>query len=363
MSIFARSPYIIEISETGQEGSKIELRLWNGTGSAPTDPQYILSKLIPASNNVNTYYNISPYIREYISWNVRQQIYNTTPDSETTQWCNAQVKRYKLDAGVYTLLSTTTYKAFDGFGYYEQGYNPNLYSVTTVLHDQGTFTYAYDSSINPSSNNAYRGGHATVLTDTLYRARYTNLRTGAVTTVNISSLTPTLKDVYRVHPNNYADGNKFQIGTLSGITFTSLWEATFKPNLNCRYTPVLCDFVNQYGAWQRTWFYAASNNTLSVENTKYNLMQSTFPNYNTLEGQTKSFNTNGKNSIKVNTDWVDESYNNLLKQLMLSERILINSLPATLKTQSTELFKNINQKTINYQLEFDFSYNTINNVI
>ena len=43
---FARSPHIIEIAETGQTGSKIELFLWN-TGSQPTDPQYILSKRIP----------------------------------------------------------------------------------------------------------------------------------------------------------------------------------------------------------------------------------------------------------------------------------------------------------------------------
>jgi len=357
MSIFARSPYIVTIAESGQEGSKIELRIWNGTGSAPTNPTYVLDKLIPASNNVNTYYNISPYIREYISWNVRQEIYNTTPASETSQWCNVEIKRYKLDSGTYTLLNTVTEKAFDGFGYYEQGYNYSLSDV--VLHDEGTFDYAYDSSINPSTNNAYRGGHIMLERQVNWDAKYTNLRTGATLTVTLTG-TNAMRDVYRVHPNYYADGNKLEIiGTLSAIK----WTGIFKPNLNCRYEPVLCDFVNKYGAWQRTWFYAASNNTLSVENTKHNLMQSTFPIYNTLEGQTKSFNTNGKNSIKVNTDWVDESYNDLLKQLMLSERILINSLPAILKTQSTELFKNINQKTINYQLEFDFAYNTINNVI
>ena len=53
----ARSPYIIEIDESGQTGSKIELFLWN-TGTQPTDPQYTLSKLIPASNKPETYYNI-----------------------------------------------------------------------------------------------------------------------------------------------------------------------------------------------------------------------------------------------------------------------------------------------------------------
>ena len=72
MSIFARSPYIVEISETGQDGSKLEVFIWNGTGAAPASPTYTLTKLIPASNNVKTYYNISPYIREYLSWNTRQ---------------------------------------------------------------------------------------------------------------------------------------------------------------------------------------------------------------------------------------------------------------------------------------------------
>jgi hypothetical protein len=47
---------------------------------------------------------------------------------------------------------------------------------------------------------------------------------------------------------------------------------------------------------------------------------------------------------------------------MLSEKILIDGKPAKLKTKSTELFKNINTKQINYTLEFEFNYNTINNV-
>ncbi len=37
MSIFARSPYIVEISETGQDGSKVELFIWNGTGADEAD--------------------------------------------------------------------------------------------------------------------------------------------------------------------------------------------------------------------------------------------------------------------------------------------------------------------------------------
>jgi hypothetical protein len=357
MSIFARSPYIVEISETGQEGSKIELRLWNGTGSAPTDPTYVLSKLIPASNNVKTYYNVSPYIREYISWDTRQTVYTTNVATPTAQWCNVEIKRYKLDSGVYTLLNTVTEKAYDGFGYYEQGYNPSL--TNDILHDEGTFYYAYDATKNPSTNENYRSNFITVRNTATWKAKYTNLSTNANQGFNLST-GGAIQDIPKVWNTYYADGNKLEILTASNVV---LWTGYFLPYLNCRYTPIVCDFVNKYGMWQRTWFFGASNDTLSVEKTDYNLMQGAFPNYSTLVGQRKSFNVNGKKTIKVNTDWVREDFKEIVKQLMLSERILLNSLPVKLNTQSTELFQNINTKMINYQMEFEFAYNAINNVI
>ena len=65
-NINARSPYIVTINETSQIETKLEIYLWNGTGSMPASPQYTLSKLIPSSNSPATYYDVSPFIREYI---------------------------------------------------------------------------------------------------------------------------------------------------------------------------------------------------------------------------------------------------------------------------------------------------------
>jgi hypothetical protein len=48
---------------------------------------------------------------------------------------------------------------------------------------------------------------------------------------------------------------------------------------------------------------------------------------------------------------------------MLSEKVLIDGYPCKLKTKSTELFKHINTKMINYSLEFEFNYNLINDVV
>ena len=86
-------------------------------------------------------------------------------------------------------------------------------------------------------------------------------------------------------------------------------------------------------------------------------------NYDVLQGQKRSFNTNGMETISVNSGYVNEDFSSNIKQLLMSERILIDNKPAVCKTKSLELMKNINNHMINYSLEFEFAYNSINNVI
>jgi hypothetical protein len=341
-NIFARSPYLIRIAETGQNGSKLELFLANAsfTGS----PQYTLSKLIPASNNVETLYDISPYIREYIRFTSCSAGGNIAATNPTNERVNVRVKRYKLVGLTYTLLDTTDYIAFDGSTYYESGYNFDLGNYGL---DAGNYYY------NPTSD----AGKIRVTTGASFTARYTNLSTAVVTSLAIASAT---FDIPRVRTANVAVGKKVEI--LNGA---SAVQATwyFYPLEECKYTPVIIDFVNKYGAWQREFFFKASNDNFSVENTEYNLMQTNSFSYNVKEGQRKVFNANGKKSVKVNTGWVYETWKEVLKQIMLSERILIDDKPAKINSKSTELFKHINTKQINYSLEFEFAFDVINSVI
>ena len=343
-NIFARSPYLIRIAETGQNGSKVELFLSATTFSV--SPQYTLSKLIPASNNIETLYDISPYIREYIRFASCSAGGNAAVTNPTTERVNVRVKRYKLVGSTYTLLNTVDYLAFDGSTYYESGYNFDLGNYGL---DAGNYYY------NPTSDP----GKIRVTTGASFTAKYTNLSTATFTSLSISNGTFDIPRV-RTTPNELAVGNKVEIlDAASAVVKT--WY--FYPLEECKYTPVIIDFVNKYGAWQREFFFKASNDNFSVENTEYNLMQTNSFNYNTLEGQRKVFNANGKKSIKVNTGWVAESWKEVLKQIMLSERILIDNKPAKINSKSTELFKHINTKQINYSLEFEFAYDVINSVI
>ena len=84
--------------------------------------------------------------------------------------------------------------------------------------------------------------------------------------------------------------------------------------------------------------------------------------YNVNVGSRKVFNVNGTESIKVNSGFVNDDYAETIQQLMLSERILVDGKPAKLKSNAIEKQKQLNTKMINYQLEFAFAYDIINNV-
>ena len=347
-NIFARSPYIVRIAETGQVGSKLEIFLSATTFTV--SPQYTLSKLIPASTNIETLYDISSYIREYIKFNICASGGDAAVTNPTNERVNVQLKLYKLVGLVYIQVgSPQTHVGFDGYTYYEDLYNFNLGNYGL---DAGNYYY------DPTSD----AGKIRVTTGASFTAKYTSFATTPViTSLAVSSST---FDIPRVRTANVLVGNKVEILN-AALAVQRTWF--FYPQDECKYTPVIIDFVNRYGAWQRQYFFKASNDTFSVENTEYNLMQKSdfYPFYYEIsKGQRQIFNVNGKSSIKVNTGWVDETWKEVLKQIMLSERILINELyPAKINSKSTELFKSINTKQINYSLDFEFTYDAINSVV
>lgn len=355
-NIFTRSPHLISIAELGQEGSKVELFISN-TSTFTVSPQYTLSKLIPASNYLETLYDISPYIQEYISFDACSTSGDVQVVTPSAQYAYVRVKRYKLVAGVYsptTFSFQTDYKAFNGYGYYEDGSNPDLGE------------YGLDQTPNYYYLPTQYAGKIRINVGANFTVNYTNLTTSTITTLTLGA-TANVFDIPCVRTANLNNGNKVEVIDASSAVVVSY---VFYPLEECKYTPVVIDFVNKYGAWQREFFFKASNETFSVENTEYNLLQSNSFTYNELEGQRKVFNANGKQSVKVNTGWVNENWKEILKQIMLSERILIGAefagfkpLPAKINTKSTELFKHINTKQINYALEFEFAFDTINSVI
>lgn len=365
--IFVRSPFIIEVDDATQTGSKVEIFIYKANVPPPATPTYTLTKLIPASNNTVTLYNLSPYIRENIT-------HPTSPDNAATnlqltpfeEYTLVDVYTYNLIGGTYVAQFNATYQAFDGFGYYETGMNPDYsFGQAVVLADEMDYYYYYNPATYPTTSESL-AGTITAYLPVNFIIQYTGLQTGIVFTFSTTS--SSVFDLFRVPPSLISEGAAVKISTAPAPFSITFWVGYFRPVEECKYEPIVLDFINKYGGFQRETFFKASFENLEVQSTPYNFMMSIENlTYDVKQGQKQIFNNNGSTKYKINSGWVEEDFSENLQQLLLSERVLWTrgntKLPIRINTKSVNKEKNINNKKINYSLDFEMAFDTINNVI
>lgn len=336
--INVRSPKVISATGTVGEVISIELYIWNHPAPQPTVPNFTLEKPIPSSIITEAHFDISPYIRQFINHT------SFTPSGSDSAmsvdeyaFCHVDIYR----DGVLLLASATyDFIAFDGFGYHAEGYNP----ADSAFLTDGTYF------VEPGSDcgSVYYHDDQSLT----WQAKYTDLSTGAVTSVTLAE---EAGRVPYLHSGSLLTGNKLEMIQDGVVQNTYI----FKIQEECKYTPVICDFVNKFGVWQRTVFFKNSTESFNVSGKDYNLMNEAID-YDIQRASKKRFNLNGNESINVNTGFVPEEYSEVLKQLLFSETVLINDKPAILDTKSIDVMTSLNDKNINYSLKFTFANSILN---
>jgi hypothetical protein len=350
--IKVRSPFIVTVAEAGQDGSKIELFIWNKGTTEPATPTYTLSKSIPSASQIDNIYNISNYIREYIS-NVKPVTVTLPTVDDNTNWVYCKVKRYKLVGTTYTLLDTTEYVCVDGFTLYSDGKQSSI-NVNALALSNGNIITKY-------TGIPYVNVLAQRIATYDFTANY-------YTKANVL-----IEQITLITNGAGSESFLFKVPLRSTLSTDDYQNLILKYNTNvfeksslrieeCKYTPVTCTFINRYGGWEFLTFFKQQINTIAVKGTDYKLMPSSV-NYNTSLGQSKTFNINGTQTIKLNTGFVDENYSELITDLLLSETVLLDSKPVIVKTQGSDLKTNLKDRLINYEMEFEYAYNLINDVI
>lgn len=321
---------------------------------------YSLSKKIASQNQIENTYNISNYIREFI-----QHIQPTTveePEIESdSNWVYCRVNRYKETSGGYVSLgSFTQYLCLDGFTSYLDGnqiaLTPDYYALKNTnqkVKYYNTAIHYVDLLIKRNINYQYRVRYYNAAGSSV--SSYQILPNGAG--AEIFNYKVPLIDIYT--PSVKA---KINLEDGSGNIISTLYEFNTEKVEECKYTPVLCNFVNRYGGWEFLTFFKQQTNNILVKGTDYEVLQGS-TNYNTSIGQNKRFNINGRQSIKLNTGFVDENYSELITDLLLSETVLLDNKPVTLKTQGSDLKTVLKDRMINYELDFEYAYNLINDVV
>jgi len=131
----------------------------------------------------------------------------------------------------------------------------------------------------------------------------------------------------------------------------------------CKYQPVDIYFLNKHGAEQVLTFFKEKTEEFKVSREVFERAG-----LQASDGyhQYKNFNIQGRSGFKVHSGFVDESMNETFKELMFSEMVwsLENDTftPLNIKSSNFEYKTRQRDRLINYEIDFELSYNEINNI-
>jgi hypothetical protein len=139
----------------------------------------------------------------------------------------------------------------------------------------------------------------------------------------------------------------------------------------CKYEPYKVTFVNKYGALQDVWFFKKSVETTDVtsEQFKASIFSQDTLSYKTYQHQQQAFMAQGKDRITMNTGYINDDHNAVMEELLLSEQVWYTKItdeelivPVIPRTKTITYKTSVNDKLVDYTVEFEEAFDKINNI-
>ena len=292
--------------------------------------RYTLVKNVQPSTTVN--FDIAELARDYIEIEYQTDYVPQTVDIETTLTNKDGLNGTGSDVGSPT---TITDRGFEAYGTFLEGVNPQvpfskLHSYLIPKDDTNGFTIL-------APNNTPGKIPSISSLNGLIATSYTGADT-SVTTVD-----GVVCNIKRIDCTKYGDGNKII-------------------------------YINKYGAQQDLWFFLKETRNISRTNEGYKSNTITYPNggaeYNIQNAPNKVFNTQAKQTHTLSSGYYPEFANQFFEELLLSEYVWWSTIkkgagiiiPVKVKTSSVAFKTSVNDRLIEYTIEFEEAFDYINNI-
>jgi hypothetical protein len=363
----AQSPMIFTLSEnTGVVASAsfqyyLDLYYWQGSiTSPPTVSQYTMAKY-PNASNVGIF-DVSKIINSTLT---------ASRESNPSNVAYYKVEGYfRYQSGSQFVTSSkeisTSSKALDGYGIFDEAIGMNITASSThwPLMTSGPVTQSFFEDNSGTIGVFVGSSGGTQPTKVVFSG---SLGNGEIA---VSSSISSSQQIQQVPLFPAAAGfplsansEFYTIQAFNGSTALGT-PITFTYKCKQKYPNVRIKWKNRYGQFDYFNFDMVSKRNFSTTAKGYQ------PQLGTWEGSTLSYNdsdssnlnyiVDSKQSISVNTDWIPEAYNDILKQLMVSEEVYIvdneatgKLTPITIATETLQFKTGVVDKTIQYAFDFD----------
>ena len=365
----AQSPIIFTLSEntpvyTSSSFQYIgELYYWQGALNASgSTPQYTITKY-PNTVGVGIF-DLNRIINSTLTDYAKGNTSNVVYFASDFYWQYLSGSTYVTGSHI----KSSTYKALDGYGIFQEPIGQQIYSKTPhwPLMTDGPAT---QSAFIENRGNAgvYVGSvGATAPTKIVY--------TGNTGTADfaLTATTATSGQIaqYPIGPSQ----SGFPI-TTTGLTYytvqayngSSALGTPIKYNVDCiqKYPNVRIKWKNRYGQFDWFNFYMVNKQSFTTERRTYQPQlgswESSTLSYQNYDSGILNYIDDSKQGLSVNTFFVPESYNDILKQLLVSDEIywIYNETtgdlrPITIATSNIAFKTGVVDKLIQYQFEFNY---------
>ena len=322
----------------------VELNLYVYTGTVgsytATDLKYTMTKA-PISGQSNVILEIGELVRDYITHEFNNDYLCSA------KWVTASVDYFDDQGELLSAVSPEVfnYIAVDGYGYFEDEINPELSRHALITSDRITLP---ENTAGKLPIFAEGVGKVTIDSSDTQITDSGN-SSQKIQYITIPANTNTIK-VYDTDDTTL----------LKTITVDNICEP--------KYTPYKLTFVNKLGAYQDFYVYKKSIEAFNVtsETFKTNTIQSSTVTYPTNASQRQLYNVNAKTNITLNTGFINEAHTSTIEEMLISENIWIRyenkTLPIIPLTKDMRIKNSLNDRLVDYTLQFEFSFDKINNI-
>ena len=382
----ARSPQFITGKNNALTNDSLDLmslsiRIKTGTPSAST-PNYALSKNYSINEVIN--FEISDLVRSefYHDFSVWNDIgFTQSPQGEalwvtpTGDWTYSN-NGTAPESAIWSNNTTYAYLTTDGWAT-RDNIAPVAVSqlVLATSRDRQVLIGNYESlALNNSTVNdlaeieiAWNNGDA----DTFYTTAVSSsppdpssnnsqdlVIYAGVGAANLEN-NPYIDNV--IKPSNHNDGDYYDVilKDSGGDTITSVrYYLICEP----KYDPVQVAFINRFGVADFITFFKRSDTRGNFTQDSYqkSIYNDGFTTPSLEVGKYTSFNVNSRNTLTLNTGFVDQDYDETIEDILMSEYVAVytnsNWVSAVPNRGSIEYQKSINTQLINYTMSFDFGF-------
>ena len=311
-------------------------------------------------------FEVAELLRDYLDVNYNDVTTHSKSYNYTLSWYDAN-DSFVTAAGGSGFIS-------DGYGYFEDG--NNAFSSNGLLQSNNVVYRLEDSDVKiPIDRNK--------ATQVVYLSNNNIVKSQSITTSAVSAIQYIGSSRDSFKDRVLEDGGTFEVNsciskfddsidldkvdTIRVISGGDIEEIKIKTISECKYTPVKVSFVNRYGAIQELWFFKKSIEKMNSTTEKYKSnITNEFGQYDITNHQVRNFNVQSSFKLSLNTGYVDESYNEPMRELLQSEKVWveIDSVvkPVNLSTRDLTFKTSVNDKLVDYKIDVEYAFDGILNV-